>query len=148
MRRAAKIGATEYQEQAAVVSWWASFCKTKGLDERLLVSIPNGSVLAGDAKARAIQMARLKATGLRVGYPDLMLDLPLLYPKTGDLPYPRYMVMFLGLRIEMKRKGAPKPSAEQVEYHALLRRMGYHVVAAFGADEAIGAIKSYTEEMK
>lgn len=36
-------------------------------------AIPNGSVLAGDAKKRGMQMNRLKTTGLRVGAPDLFI---------------------------------------------------------------------------
>jgi hypothetical protein len=36
-------------------------------------AIPNGAVLKGDSKQRSIQMARLKATGLKVGAPDLMV---------------------------------------------------------------------------
>jgi len=34
-------------------------------------AIPNGTVLAGDSKARAIQSNKLKATGMRPGAPDL-----------------------------------------------------------------------------
>lgn len=33
--------------------------------------IPNGAVLAGDAKARAMQVNALKANGMRPGFPDL-----------------------------------------------------------------------------
>lgn len=34
---------------------------------------PNGSVLAGDAKARAMQSNALKRSGVRPGFPDLIL---------------------------------------------------------------------------
>ena len=34
---------------------------------------PNGSVLAGDAKARAIQSNALKKAGVKPGFPDLIL---------------------------------------------------------------------------
>ncbi len=37
------------------------------------VHVPNGAVLGGDAKCRAIQMKALKADGLRVGFPDLLV---------------------------------------------------------------------------
>lgn len=37
------------------------------------VHIPNGSVLAGDGRQRAIQMNALKKNGLSVGFPDLIL---------------------------------------------------------------------------
>lgn len=36
-------------------------------------AVPNGSVLAGDAKARAIQSNALKRSGMRPGFPDLIL---------------------------------------------------------------------------
>ena len=37
------------------------------------VSVPNGSHFAGDDKARARQMAAMKADGLCPGFPDLLL---------------------------------------------------------------------------
>ncbi len=36
-------------------------------------AVPNGSVLAGDGRARAIQSNALKASGMRPGFPDLIL---------------------------------------------------------------------------
>ncbi len=36
-------------------------------------AIPNGAVLAGDAKKRGMQMNRMKSTGFRVGAPDLFI---------------------------------------------------------------------------
>lgn len=40
------------------------------------IAVPNGAVLAGDAKRRAIQMNALKRQGLRVGFPDLAALMP------------------------------------------------------------------------
>jgi hypothetical protein len=37
------------------------------------VAVPNGAVLAGDGKTRAIQMASLKRQGLTPGFPDLIV---------------------------------------------------------------------------
>jgi len=37
------------------------------------VHVPNGAVLAGDAKHRAIQMNALKKAGVLPGFPDLVL---------------------------------------------------------------------------
>jgi uncharacterized protein YkwD len=36
------------------------------------VAVPNGAVLAGAARDRAIQMNSLKRQGLKVGFPDLL----------------------------------------------------------------------------
>lgn len=40
------------------------------------VAVPNGAVLAGDARQRAIQMNSLKKQGLKVGFPDLVALMP------------------------------------------------------------------------
>ena len=37
------------------------------------IAVPNGSHLAGDARSRAMQMNKLKATGMLPGFPDLVL---------------------------------------------------------------------------
>ena len=37
------------------------------------VAVPNGAVLRGDGRERAIQMANLKRDGLCVGFPDLIV---------------------------------------------------------------------------
>jgi hypothetical protein len=37
------------------------------------VAVPNGAVLGGDARNRAIQMASLKRDGLTPGFPDLIV---------------------------------------------------------------------------
>ncbi len=64
-----KIKRTESALQAAICRY---------LDRALpstswYAAVPNGSVLAGGAEQRARQMARLKATGLKPGCPDLVL---------------------------------------------------------------------------
>lgn len=123
---------SEYQEQAAVIEWWSAYAPTKGIDVRLLMSIPNGSFLAGDAQKRGIQMRRLKATGLRVGVPDLLLAV--------TRPY------FSGLWMEMKRRDG-KPSPDQVEMIDLLRRQDYNAVICLGANEAIRAIRAYLDPL-
>lgn len=139
---------TERAEQMAVCDWWASYCKTRGLHENLLLSIPNGSVLAGDSKRRAIQMNNLKRTGLRIGAPDLMLAVPRrhLHPTNLGIGInvAGYLTvdLFSGLFIEMKRRGE-KGRPEQIAFADLLRRQGYSCVIACGADEAIRAVRGY-----
>ena len=41
---------SEHIEQACVISWWASYSRTKGIDERLLFAIPNAQKFASKAK--------------------------------------------------------------------------------------------------
>lgn len=62
-------------------------------------AVPNGSVLAGDARARAMQSNALKKSGMRPGFADLIL-----IKRSDD----RALVGFF----EVKREGA-KMSAEQ-----------------------------------
>ncbi len=65
-------------------------------------AIPNGSVLAGDARARAMQSNALKRSGMRPGFPDLIL-----IQRTAD-----------GSRVgffEVKREGG-KMSPEQIAF--------------------------------
>lgn len=83
-------------------------------------------------------MRSMKAQGLRVGVPDLMLAVPKWHVKH---------VLFAGLFIEMKRRdhASGKPAHEQLAYADLLRRMGYNAVICEGADEAIRAIKEYID---
>lgn len=120
---------SEHEEQAAVVDWWGWNCKRWGLDERLLIAIPNA------AKRSYALAARLKAEGMRSGCPDLFLARP--RPLIDDTE-----PAFCGLWIEMKRLDG-KPSQAQLEMADLLRRQGYSVVIAKGAQEAIRAIEGY-----
>lgn len=129
--------ATEHAEQAAVCAWWAAYSRSKGLDERLLMASAGGAHLAGDARVRAIQSHKLKASGYRVGTPDLFLANPRYFRESG-------VVTFYGLFLELKRKGG-KASIEQRGYADLLRRQGYCCVIAYGFEEAQRAIKSYLE---
>lgn len=129
---------TEHQEQCIVVDWWDHVCGSYGLPSFALYAVPNGAVLAGDASKRARQMARLKASGLRVGILDLNLDVPVRGAAGG--------ILIPGLRIEMKRK-PNKPSKEQGEVVMYLRKRGYHVCICYSADEAMQAIKGYLGEV-
>lgn len=50
-----------------------SYLSARGIES---VAVPNGAVLAGDARSRAIQMNALKRDGLKVGFPDLLAFCP------------------------------------------------------------------------
>ncbi len=133
MKRA--LVATEFQEQAALFAWWATYCRTVGVDERLLMASCGGAYLAGDAKHRAIQAGKLKRAGYQVGTPDLFLAVP----KSGGGE-----CLFHGLFIELKRKGGGATIAQQL-FLDVLRRQGYNCVLAQGADEAMKAIKVFLD---
>lgn len=113
------------------MQWWGLVHNLYKLPEFALYAVPNGAVLAGNAQRRAIQMNNLKRTGLRPGILDLNLDARSPRDKTA-----------MGLRLELKIK-PNKPSEEQEAVIMYLRKQGYHVVVAWGAEEAIQAIKGY-----
>lgn len=133
---------TEHQEQQAVIQWWAHACKGYGLPEFALLAIPNGAVLAGDSRRRAMQMHRLKAEGLRAGVPDLFLAVTIKEKVGYPEKLPRGQILAPGLFLEMKRK-PNEPSAAQLQVMAYLRRCGYAVALCYSADEAIKTIKEY-----
>lgn len=90
-----------------------------------LTAIPNG----GDRHGAVA--AKMKAEGVRKGYPDYLLDVP-----RGD---------FHGLRIELKRINA-SPSdtkTEQRDWHARLRAQGYRVEVCKGWEAAWAVICDY-----
>ena len=91
-------------------------------------AIPNGSVLAGDKAQRARQMSMLKATGLRPGFPDLMLIFP------GN-------VAFAELKSE---KGVLSPA--QKEWRDLLERFGFAWRLLKSLDEMVDYVTELRRE--
>lgn len=130
-----RIIATEHQEQVAVIDWFERYARTRGLSPTLLFAIPNGAYLAGDATRRAMQMIRLKRSGLRAGMPDLMLAISRWHARPVSA----------GLFVEMKRAGGTTTVAQET-VGDILHRHGYRVIVAQGADEAIRAIRAYIEK--
>jgi hypothetical protein len=123
----AVVRPTEYQEQSAVIDWWARVHKGYGLPAFALFSVPNGAYLASGYMGAGM----LKRAGMRKGIPDLILDCA-----RGS---------YHGLRIEMKRINATESdkSAEQKEVGEYLMSAGYKFLFASGADQAIAAIEEY-----
>jgi len=137
-RRSGKPGApriSEHAEQVAVIQWWGSYCGTVGLDERLLMAIPNA------AKRSPRTGSAMKAEGLRPGCPDLMLAVPMRTEQHGRVP------LFHGMFCELKATDG-KARDNQIDYADVLRKAGYNCVIVYGADEAIRAIKAYVERAK
>jgi len=111
---------SEHDEQALLVQWagTARVPGTRHMVGDFLAAVPN----AGKRSARA--GARLKAEGLRPGYPDLILDIA----ARG----------YHGLRIEMKRTDATASDVQenQREWLDRLNRQGYCARVARGFNEA------------
>jgi len=84
------------------------------------VAVPNGAHLSGDAAARARQMSAMKADGLMVGFPDLLL-------------YPR-RIAAIG-HFEIKREGGTL-SPSQKTCIAWLEGRGHRVAVIRSIDDA------------
>lgn len=94
-------------------------------------AIPNGAY-RGEDRGRAAKHANyLLRQGMKRGYPDVNIDIPV-------APY-------CGLRIELKRIGAPapKPGDDQSMWHARLRKRGYYVAVCHGFSAAQGVVRAY-----
>lgn len=116
---------TEHQEQAALVEW-AERAHGTHPELRLLAAVPNGG-----ARHKAVA-AKLKAEGVRPGYPDLLLDVA----RGG----------FHGLRIELKRRDGGRVSEDQSWWHERLRIRGYRVEVCRGWEAARDVILEYLRE--
>lgn len=117
----------EDTEQAIVFQWAAYIPCLKWM-----FAIPNGAFLAGDKKARAVQMARLKKQGLKKGVSDIFLPLA--------------RNEFHGLYIELKRRrvdGRSQVSKDQSDFGKAMINEGYDYRVCYGADEAIAVIREY-----
>jgi len=79
-----------------------------------------------------MKMARMKAEGLRPGFPDLFLPVP----AQG----------FHGLAIEMKRQKGSTTSREQLDWLNWLAEQGYMTALCKGAQAAMDTINSYLGE--
>lgn len=124
-RRTTALGVlTEYEEQKALMKaargpWGVAL----GIDRRL-VHVPNSG--HGDNLGQA---AMLKATGMRAGYPDLILD--------------KARGPFHGLRIEMKTKKGGVLRPEQKAWIKVLEEEGYCVRVCHGHEVAMRILEDY-----
>lgn len=120
---------TEADESQCLIQW-ATFKRHKGYKlSDYLIMIPNGAVLSGDLKQRAIQMARMKAQGFKAGVFDYLLALPIdQYP---------------GLWIEMKRQKLGVVSDDQRKFDTNMQLAGWATAICYGWDAARAAIETY-----
>jgi len=111
---------TEHDEQKAVIKWFdLQYPALRGR----LAAVPNGG------QRNKIVAAKLKAEGVRKGFPDLML----LTPRGG----------YYGLIVEMKREKDSYATAEQKDWLVWLNAQGFFAVVCNGFEEARVVIKNY-----
>jgi hypothetical protein len=126
VRRTTKVLCpTEHHEQVALFQW-AALHATKYPDLAWLYAVPNG------ARTSMSTAKRLKAEGLKAGYPDIGLDVA-----HGG---------FHGLRIEMKRRKGGRVSPEQAAWMSRLRGQGYFCPVAEGWEEAVEFLEGYLKQ--
>ena len=116
---------SEHDEQKRYMAWLKD---NHPEVDGVTTSTANGAYMGHNAKA-ARQMAKLKAAGLKTGFPDVIM----LYP-CGD---------FHGLAIEMKALDGGVISKEQLEWRERLLAQGFAHAFCNGADAAITATKTY-----
>lgn len=88
--------------------------------------VPNGSVLAGDARARAMQVSALKANGMRPGFPDLIA-----IASGGRCGF-----------IEVKREGE-KLGEAQVHWAGALEHLGHKHAVVRSVDDVIETLERW-----
>ena len=117
---------TESALQIAIVNWCRSLVMRDIIQERFHGDT-NGAYLGGNEVRRAIQSARLKAGGMRKGWPDMQF-----YREPGR-----------SLFLELKNGKAGRLSDEQKELHAKLEDHGFTVLVIRTLDEAKKAISEF-----
>jgi len=112
----------EYDDQCTLVEWM----EVKDLK---FTAIPNSTWTKS-----ANQKRRNKKSGLRAGFPDLVIIIPQERSKTG-----KGEVIFL----EMKRLRGSTTKKEQKEWYKALSEAGQHVFIAKGVDMAIEILEDF-----
>lgn len=132
----AKSG-TEHGEQAALMCW-ANYMSHWYPLLGMLYANANGGSRGDTEKSRAIEGAKMKAEGVKVGVPDLF----------G--PWPRFVAsmnaQYAGLYIEMKRvDGGDGGSEDQQRWLVYLNDAGYAAQICNGWIDAKNTIRKYLE---
>jgi hypothetical protein len=117
-------------DEAQCLIQWAKTQRWKGKPlNSLVLMIPNGAYLGGDARQRAITMARLKRQGFRNGIFDFLIPIP-----RATSP---------GLWLELKRRQLGVVSLEQSQFQMAMLDLGWATAIAKGWEEAKDAISEY-----
>lgn len=118
----------EEQVGRQLVEWIDLLVFPNGLRPGLFFyHVPNG--LARNATEGGI----FKAQGLRAGWPDYCLDLP--------------VGRYHGFRLEIKAALGPKPTADQLTILARLESVGYKCGVAWGFDDGKRQLEQYWHEL-
>lgn len=114
---------TEHDEQAALFAW-AAANEVQHPELCMLHATPNGGYRP------MATAAKLKAEGVKAGYPDISLDVA--------------RGRWHGLRVELKRADhSTRPSEAQLMWMERLRYYGYSTAICYGAQEAQQCIMAY-----
>ena len=114
---------TEHEDQKALIRWFdLQYPALRGR----LAACPNGG------QRNVVVAAKLKAEGVRAGYPDLNL----LTPRHG----------FAGLFIELKRTKGGTMTTEQDDWLTWLSEQGFMAVCCKGFEAARDTITTYLRE--
>lgn len=119
-----RVNRPEESAGRMLVEWIDLVVLPNGLRPGLFfMHTPNG--LARNATEGGI----FKAQGLRKGWPDYSLDLP--------------VGRYHGFRLELKAENGNKPSAEQLDILARLESVGYKCGVAWGFDDGKQQLEHY-----
>lgn len=112
--------------QKQVVQWYKL-----QYPDKLIIAIPNGSWLSGDARRRAILMNKMKREGLVVGASDLFIASP-----SGP-----WHGLFLELK-DIDKTWCHVTEAQRL-FMAKVKEQGYAALWAAGFEEARDIIEEY-----
>ena len=112
-----KVGSDEHSQQVIV-------CDALDAGDVFYFAVPNG------ANVSKRERAKLVAEGLKAGIPDLVLPDP--PPARPGAP---------GAVLEMKKEKGGRVSAVQREKMARFRALGWEVMIAFGAVDALSQLR-------
>lgn len=112
---------SEHDEQVALFEW-AAYQANSIPELAMMFAVPNG----GDRHPAVA--AKLRAEGVKSGYPDIALDVP--------------RGVYHGARIELKI-GRNKPTTAQQWWLEALKEQGYFVAVCYGFDEARAVLEWY-----
>jgi hypothetical protein len=128
-RKPAPPTASEHSEQVALIE------RCKRMEHqypelRMLIAVPNA------AKRTKYAGGQIKAEGLAVGFPDLVLF------SVSKIPTRHYAEQYRGLVIELKTKVGRVRDAQR-EWLSRLNECGYYACVARGQDEAFRVLLWY-----